>query len=75
MHQRLRARCLFSRQGGDADPEIVPSAEVQARMLQPKDPGRSIAFVASTPRVCINQILIRNRGLRRHRQPRLAHGL
>jgi hypothetical protein len=47
-------------------------------MLQPEDPGRSIAFVASMPRVCINQILINptwNRGLRRHRQPRLAHGL
>ena len=68
----------ISCRGGDADPEIVPSAEVQAGMLQPEDLGRSIAFVASTPRVCVNQILISptwDGGLRRHRQPRLAHGL
>lgn len=38
---------------------VVPSAEDQARMLQPDDLGRTIAFVASMPpHVCINEILI-----------------
>lgn len=38
---------------------VVPSAEEQARMLQPEDLGRTIAFVASMPpHVCINEILI-----------------
>src|ERR1700744_5871304 len=38
---------------------VVPSAEEQARMLQPEDLGRTIAFVASMPpRVCVNEILI-----------------
>jgi NADP-dependent 3-hydroxy acid dehydrogenase YdfG len=37
----------------------VPSEEEQAKMLQPEDCGRTIAFVASMPpRVCINEILI-----------------
>ncbi|MGB3446763.1 MAG: SDR family oxidoreductase [Xanthobacteraceae bacterium] len=38
---------------------VVPSAEEQARMLQPEDLGRTIAFVASMPpHVCVNEILI-----------------
>jgi NADP-dependent 3-hydroxy acid dehydrogenase YdfG len=38
---------------------VVPSAEDQARMLQPDDLGRTIAFVASMPKhVCVNEILI-----------------
>ena len=38
---------------------VVPSAEEQARMLQPDDLGRTIAFVASMPpHVCVNEILI-----------------
>jgi NADP-dependent 3-hydroxy acid dehydrogenase YdfG len=45
---------------------VVPSEEEQAKMLQPEDCGRTIAFVASMPaRVCMNEILIsptHNRG-------------
>jgi NADP-dependent 3-hydroxy acid dehydrogenase YdfG len=58
----LRACCLSP--GEVATPilrqrPIVPSAEEQAKMLQPEDLGRTIAFVASLPpRVCINEILI-----------------
>jgi len=38
---------------------VVPSVEDQARMLQPDDLGRTIAFVASMPKhVCVNEILI-----------------
>jgi NADP-dependent 3-hydroxy acid dehydrogenase YdfG len=38
---------------------VVPTPEEQARMLQPDDLGRAIAFVASQPpHVCINEILI-----------------
>ena len=38
---------------------VVPSEQEQARMLQPEDLGRTIAFVASMPpRVCMNEILI-----------------
>ena len=38
---------------------VVPSAEEQARMLQPEDLGRTIAFVANMPpHVCVNEILI-----------------
>jgi len=38
---------------------VVPTPEEQARMLQPEDLGRTIAFVASMPRhVCVNEILI-----------------
>ena len=38
---------------------VLPSEAEQARMLQPEDCGRTIAFVASMPpRVCINEILI-----------------
>jgi NADP-dependent 3-hydroxy acid dehydrogenase YdfG len=38
---------------------VVPSEEEQARMLQPEDIGRTIAFIASQPpRVCVNEILI-----------------
>lgn len=58
----LRACCLSP--GEVATPilnlrPVVPSAEEQARMLQPEDLGRTIAFVASMPpRVCMNEILI-----------------
>jgi NADP-dependent 3-hydroxy acid dehydrogenase YdfG len=38
---------------------VVPSEQEQAKMLQPEDLGRTIAFVASLPpRVCVNEILI-----------------
>jgi NADP-dependent 3-hydroxy acid dehydrogenase YdfG len=38
---------------------VVPTAEEQARMLQPEDLGRTIAFVAGMPpHVCVNEILI-----------------
>ena len=65
----LRA-CCFS-PGEVATPILksrpVPPSEVEmAKMLQPEDCGRTIAFVASLPpRVCINEILIsptHNRG-------------
>jgi len=58
----LRA-CCFS-PGEVATPilklrPVVPSEAEQARMLQPEDCGRTIAFVASMPpRVCMNEILI-----------------
>ncbi|MDU6671502.1 MAG: SDR family NAD(P)-dependent oxidoreductase, partial [Bradyrhizobium sp.] len=58
----LRACCLMP--GEVATPileqrPVVPSAEEQARMLQPEDLGRTIAFVANMPpRVCVNEILI-----------------
>jgi NADP-dependent 3-hydroxy acid dehydrogenase YdfG len=58
----LRACCLSP--GEVATPilkmrPVVPSEEEQARMLQPEDIGRTIAFVASLPpRVCVNEILI-----------------
>ncbi|MGJ4880340.1 SDR family oxidoreductase [Bradyrhizobium sp. HKCCYLRH1065] len=58
----LRACCLMP--GEVATPilqqrPVVPSAEEQARMLQPADLGRTIAFVANMPpRVCVNEILI-----------------
>jgi NADP-dependent 3-hydroxy acid dehydrogenase YdfG len=58
----LRACCLSP--GEVATPilklrPIVPSEEEQARMLQPEDLGRTIAFVANMPpRVCMNEILI-----------------
>lgn len=58
----LRACCLSP---GEVATEIlrqrpvVPSEDEQAKMLQPEDLGRTIAFVASLPpRVCINEILI-----------------
>src|SRR6185312_1118586 len=65
----LRACCLSP--GEVATPilklrPVVPSDEEQAKMLQPEDLGRIIAFVASMPpRVCMNEILIsptHNRG-------------
>ena len=65
----LRACCLMP--GEVATPiltqrPVVPSKEEQAKMLQPEDLGRTIAFVASMPpRVCMNEILIsptHNRG-------------
>jgi len=58
----LRACCLMP--GEVATPilnlrPVVPSAEEQARMLQPEDLGRTIAFIAGLPpRVCINEVLI-----------------
>ena len=58
----LRACCLSP--GEVATPilklrPVAPSEEEQARMLQPEDLGRTIAFVASMPsRVCMNEILI-----------------
>jgi NADP-dependent 3-hydroxy acid dehydrogenase YdfG len=58
----LRACCLMP--GEVATPilklrPVVPSEEEQAKMLQPEDLGRTIAFVASMPpRVCMNEILI-----------------
>jgi len=65
----LRACCLSP--GEVAIPilklrPVVPSESEQAKMLQPEDCGRTIAFVASMPsRVCMNEILIsptHNRG-------------
>ena len=65
----LRACCLSP--GEVATPilkqrPVVPSETEQAKMLQPEDLGRTIAFVASMPpRVCMNEILIsptHNRG-------------
>lgn len=65
----LRACCLSP--GEVATPilksrPVPPSEAEQARMLQPEDCGRTIAFVASLPpRVCVNEILIsptHNRG-------------
>jgi NADP-dependent 3-hydroxy acid dehydrogenase YdfG len=58
----LRACCLSP--GEVATPilklrPVVPSELEQARMLQPEDLGRTIAFVANLPaRVCVNEILI-----------------
>jgi len=58
----LRACCLSP--GEVATPilklrPVVPSEAEQAKMLQPEDLGRTIAFVASLPpRVCVNEILI-----------------
>jgi NADP-dependent 3-hydroxy acid dehydrogenase YdfG len=58
----LRACCLSP--GEVATPilklrPVVPSEAEQAKMLQPEDLGRTIAFVASMPpRVCMNEILI-----------------
>jgi NAD(P)-dependent dehydrogenase (short-subunit alcohol dehydrogenase family) len=38
---------------------VPPSAEVRARMLQPEDLGRTLAFIAALPaRVCINEIVV-----------------
>ena len=65
----LRACCLSP--GEVATPilkmrPVVPSEDEQAKMLQPEDLGRTIAFIASMPpRVCINEVLIsptHNRG-------------
>ena len=58
----LRACCLSP--GEVATPilksrPVPPSEAEQAKMLQPEDCGRTIAFVASMPpRVCMNEILI-----------------
>ena len=38
---------------------VPPTPEVRAKMLQPEDLGRTLAFIASLPpRVCINEIII-----------------
>ena len=38
---------------------VPPSPEVRAKMLQPEDLGRTLAFIAGLPpRVCINEIII-----------------
>jgi len=62
MRQRFAGVLFVARRGRNPDPQIapqVPSEEEQAKMLQPEDCGRTIAFVASMPpRVCINEILI-----------------
>jgi NADP-dependent 3-hydroxy acid dehydrogenase YdfG len=58
----LRATCLSP--GEVATPilklrPVVPSDEEMAKMLQPEDLGRTIAFVAGMPpRACVNEILI-----------------
>lgn len=58
----LRACCLSP--GEVATPimklrPVPPSEDDMARMLQPEDLGRTIAFVASMPpHVCVNEILI-----------------
>ncbi len=71
----LRA-CCFS-PGEVATPilksrPVPPNEAEMAKMLQPEDCGRTIAFVASMPpRVCVNEILIsptHNRGLFRRRR-------
>jgi NADP-dependent 3-hydroxy acid dehydrogenase YdfG len=58
----LRACCLMPAEVATPilqQRPVVPSAEEQARMLQPEDLGRTIAFVAGMPpRVCVNEILI-----------------
>ncbi|MET0970305.1 MAG: SDR family oxidoreductase [Tardiphaga sp.] len=58
----LRACCLSP---GEVATDIMknrpvpPSDEVLARMLQPDDVGRTIAFVAGMPKhVCVNEVLI-----------------
>jgi NADP-dependent 3-hydroxy acid dehydrogenase YdfG len=38
---------------------VQPTDEEKARMLQPEDVGRTIAFIADMPpHVCINEVLI-----------------
>ena len=38
---------------------MPPSPEVRAKMLQPEDLGRTIAFIAGLPpRVCVNEVII-----------------
>jgi NAD(P)-dependent dehydrogenase (short-subunit alcohol dehydrogenase family) len=38
---------------------VPPSPEVRAKMLQPEDLGRTLAFIATLPaRVCINELII-----------------
>jgi NADP-dependent 3-hydroxy acid dehydrogenase YdfG len=58
----LRACCLSP---GEVATDIMknrpvpPSDEVMARMLQPDDLGRTIAFIAGMPKhVCVNEVLI-----------------
>jgi NADP-dependent 3-hydroxy acid dehydrogenase YdfG len=38
---------------------VPPTAEVRAKMLQPEDLGRTLAFIATLPaRVCVNEIIV-----------------
>jgi NAD(P)-dependent dehydrogenase (short-subunit alcohol dehydrogenase family) len=38
---------------------VPPTPEVRAKMLQPEDLGRTLAFIASLPaRVCVNEIIV-----------------
>ncbi len=69
MRQRPARLLLLTRRSRDPILKlrpVVPSEAEQAKMLQPEDCGRTIAFVASMPaRVCMNEILIsptHNRG-------------
>jgi len=58
----LRACCLMPAEVATPilqQRPVIPSAEEQARMLQPDDLGRTIAFVATMPpHVCVNEIVI-----------------
>lgn len=58
----LRACCLLPAEVATpimAQRPVPPSPEDLARMLQPEDLGRTIAFVAGMPpHVCVNEILI-----------------
>jgi len=38
---------------------VPPAPEVRAKMLQPEDLGRTLAFIATLPpRACINELII-----------------
>src|SRR3954463_14625536 len=38
---------------------VPPTSEVRAKMLQPEDLGRTLAFIATLPaRVCVNEIIV-----------------
>lgn len=58
----LRACCLLPAEVATPillQRPVPPSPEDMARMLQPEDLGRTIAFVASMPaHVCVNEVLI-----------------
>jgi NADP-dependent 3-hydroxy acid dehydrogenase YdfG len=61
-HNGLRACCLSPGEVATAIMKmrpVPPSDDVMARMLQPEDIGRTVAFVAGLPpHVCVNEILI-----------------
>jgi NADP-dependent 3-hydroxy acid dehydrogenase YdfG len=58
----LRACCLLPAEVATPillQRPVPPSPEDMARMLQPEDLGRTIAFVAGMPaHVCVNEVLI-----------------